>query len=1113
MVDATQLLSDYATGLSKRLAGVTTEGAEAQLADLVPNLLRAFAAEQGRSGIDLRGQAHEKGFGIPDFSVKDGLLLIGHVECKAPGVGASPSKFKTKHDKEQWKRFRNLPNLLYTDGVEWGLYRSGERLGGLLRLSLPAPGEAPGPDLAKQAAKLSALAAQLFSWKAVAPPSLRTLAEALAPLTAVLRDEIRAQLEDEDSQVFKASDEFRAALFPERDPDQVADAFAQVCAYSMLLARSRGARDLTAHDIEISLEHGHPVLARVVRVLLDNETEEEIGWALDTVRSLIEVVDFETLRGGKALPGMTHHDQTWLYFYEEFLTRYDPKLRDEYGVYYTPQGVISAQVRLLDEILRTRLNKPQGLGSPGITLLDPSSGTGSYPLRVGEVAADSALQAFGEAAVAGVVSSLARNLFAFEVLVGPYAVAHLRLSEIIADYQAEQPPDGVQVYLTDTLSSPFAEPTSLTRLLEPLVDEQKRALEVKHNRNILVCIGNPPYQRGAGADAQGEGAGGWVVHGDPQVEAPPIFDAFLKPANERTMFSHVASLYNEYVYFWRWALWKVFESPNLDGTGTDGPGVVSFISAASYLHGPGFLGMREHMRRLCDEIWVIDLGGEGRGARREENVFVIQRPVAICIAVRSGSTRSEQPATVRYTRIRGDRGEKLEALGEVASLGQLEWFEASSGWDDPFTPRSSEAWEQWPLVTDLFPWQSPGVKVGRTWPIAPLAETLEQRWSRLAGSSSPEDRARCFVNPRHGRRTTTVVDADTLPPPVSKGTIDDLAPGDPVPPAAPYGFRPFDSQWLLADPRVIALQRPGLWWAHSERQIYMVGFFVGILGRGPAAIASAFIPDLHAFRGSFGGKDVIPLYRSSDHQPNVTGGLVAKLGERLDVEVTVEGLFAYCYALLSSPAYVERFWDELEKPGPRLPITTDPQLFEQVRELGERVLDVHTHGKDGKGPSAPGKAKLVEAIGELPPSDSVSYDAASRTLSLGEGRIAPVAPAVWEFEVSGWEVLERWIKWRLRDPVGAAKSSTSPLDRIRPTSWSHEFTVELLELIWTLERTIELHPEQAQLLEAVCASNTARAADLPEPTAVERAHPKPPKKRKPKGKVHPQQTGFDTEAG
>ncbi|HOG48884.1 MAG TPA: hypothetical protein PLB78_19810, partial [Anaerolineae bacterium] len=113
-------------------------------------------------------------------------------------------------------------------------------------------------------------------------------------------------------------------------------------------------------------------------------------------------------------------------------------------------------------------------------------------------------------------------------------------------------------------------------------------------------------------------------------DAHVIFHDFLAPAIAAGDAVHVKNLYNLYVYFWRWALWKVFE-----GQTSGGPGVVSFISASSYLDGAAFCGMREHMRRLCDEIWVLDLGGEGRGTRKSDNVFAIQTPVAIAVAFRS----------------------------------------------------------------------------------------------------------------------------------------------------------------------------------------------------------------------------------------------------------------------------------------------------------------------------------------------------------------------------------------------------------------------------------------------------------------------------------------------
>jgi predicted helicase len=245
------------------------------------------------------------------------------------------------------------------------------------------------------------------------------------------------------------------------------------------------------------------------------------------VRALVEAVDFPML---EARAGA----DAWLYFYETFLARYDPILRDQYGVYYTPAPVITAQVALVDEIIREHFERPDGLAADGITLLDPAVGTGSYLLQVITTAAARAAATHGQGAVPGVISGLANNLFAFEVLVGPYAVAHLRISEVITHAGGSLPTDGPHVYLTDTLENPYSEPLDLGRQLEPLVAERRRALHVKSRQDILVCLGNPPYERLSGADETGAAQGGWVVHGEGGGSATRIFRHFLDPARQHT---------------------------------------------------------------------------------------------------------------------------------------------------------------------------------------------------------------------------------------------------------------------------------------------------------------------------------------------------------------------------------------------------------------------------------------------------------------------------------------------------------------------------------------------------------------------------------------------------
>ena len=234
------------------------------------------------------------------------------------------------------------------------------------------------------------------------------------------------------------------------------------------------------------------------------------------------------------------------------------------------------------------------------------------------------------------------------------------------------------------------------------------------------------------------GKAGWVRFGDEGVENSGILQDFLKPLATGGLGLHAKNLYNDYVYFWRWALWKVFESK-------PGPGIISFITASSYLRGPGFTGMREVMRRTFDELWIIDLEGGNLGARKTDNVFAIQTPVAIAIGVRYESSNSETSANVRYTKIEGTEEEKLAILNTITNFNDLKWRECPSDWAAPFLPVSDKAYWDWPVITDIFPWQENGMQFKRSWPIAETKEVLKARWKKLLAE---KDRRAAFKETR-----------------------------------------------------------------------------------------------------------------------------------------------------------------------------------------------------------------------------------------------------------------------------------------------------------------------------------------------------------------------------
>ena len=263
------------------------------------------------------------------------------------------------------------------------------------------------------------------------------------------------------------------------------------------------------------------------------------------------------------------------------------------------------------------------------------------------------------------------------------------------------------------------------------------------------------------------------------------------------------------------------------------------------------------------------------------------------------------------------------------------------------------------------------------------------------------------------------------------------------------------------------------------------------MGAGPAATATSAIPDLDHFRGSFGGKNVIPLWRDAEAtQPNISSGLIRYISEAQNEAITAERLFAYAYGILAQPDYVRRFWDELEIPPPRLPITKDAGLFQRVAEHGARLLYLHTYGErfaglsdDGSVPQ--GAARCTKAVSPDKYPSAFEYNQTTEVLHVGEGEFSPVTPQVWDYSVSGLQVVKSWLDYRKLNRAGRKSSA---LDEIRPERW--EFTEELLELLWVLEATVSLHPEGTALLEEVCASDLFSRDELPSPTEKERQPPR-----------------------
>jgi hypothetical protein len=667
----------------------------------------------------------------------------------------------------------------------------------------------------------------------------------------------------------------------------------------------------------------------------------------------------------------------WSRAYEDFIRLVEPERRRAYGVYYTPPSVVRAQVRLVDDLLRHELGCADGFADPRVSVVDPATGSGAYPLAV--------LEHIGHAA------DVRGRMVLFEASPGGAAVARAQ---------------GLPIQECDALET---------------------SLEV--DAPIVVCLGNPPYRRRAGDSSSRARLDGFLTNVDGV---------------------HLKNLYNDYVYFWRWALRVAIEQRS-------GPAIVCLVTAGSYVRGPAFDGFRRTLRGAFEQLWLIDLEGDQLAARASENVFPIRTPVAICLGFRRSTSHAR--ARVHYARLDGSRAAKLDALDAIGSVNGITWQAAPDGSGDAFAPRPRSEYASWPSLCELFPWQVSGAQLKRTWPIASTPEVLRARWQQLL-RLPPDERAYAFGPTRD--RTLSSAPPDLHEPNRRLRPLRDLGPDTPCIEPMRYAYRSFDRQWVLPDARLGDFMRPRLWRSDGSRQIFLTSPLTNVLGSGPAVVAAGHVPDLDHFRGSFGARAVIPLWHdAAATRPNVAPDWLARLSARFNPSpgfaVSAEALMAYCYALLSTRGYVRRFENDLRVPGPRVPLTTDGALFLRAVEAGRELLALHSYRRVPRG-----LARCVAAVGDEYPT-SFTYDPVRECLTVGSGRFEPVTRNAWNYVVSGYRVLNAWLAKRVR------RHGRSPLDGIVPERWT--LTDELLELVWLLEATCDAEPALDTLLDEVVSSS------------------------------------------
>lgn len=550
--------------------------------------------------------------GAPDFVITNGSTTIGYVEAK--DIGKSLDEAERS---EQLQRYRDsLTNLILTDYLEFRWYTDGER-----RLSARLGTPTRDGKVRRDKAGIEAvtwLFDNFFSHRAEPVGTPRELAQRMARLAHLIRDLIIAAFETEpgSGSLHAQFVAFRDNLIPDLSVGQFADMYAQTIAYGLFAARCNHPTGIgfTRQNAAYLLPKTNPFLRRLFNHIAGPDLDDRIAWLVDDLAQLLAQADMEAIL--KDFGKRTAKEDPVVHFYETFLAAYDPRVREMRGVYYTPEPVVSYIVRSVDYLLKTRFDKPQGLADPSVLILDPAVGTATFLYMVINEVHD-AIIGQGQTGLWNdyVAEKLLSRIFGFEILMAPYAMAHLKLGLLLKEtgyqFRSDQ---RLGIYLTNTMEEAIKHSEAL--FANWITEEANAAAEIKKDKPIMVVLGNPPY---SGHSAN---KGAWARQ---LVERYKIVDG--KPLGEK----NPKWLQDDYVKFIRFGQWRIEQT---------GQGILAFITNHAYLDNPTFRGMRQSLMDTFDEIYILDLHGNTKkrevtpDGSKDENVFDIQQGVAISIMVK-----------------------------------------------------------------------------------------------------------------------------------------------------------------------------------------------------------------------------------------------------------------------------------------------------------------------------------------------------------------------------------------------------------------------------------------------------------------------------------------------
>ncbi|OHB79415.1 MAG: hypothetical protein A2Z25_21415 [Planctomycetes bacterium RBG_16_55_9] len=821
--------------------------------------------------------------------------------------------------------------------------------------------------------------------------SLAALAEALACRTHYLKDQVLLELKNNNSRLTGFYQAFQQYLIADLTKEDFADMYAQTLTYGLFAASTRHNGEFTRKAAFDCIPATIGILRDVFRFISLEEPSEQLSWIIDDIADVLDAAHAKKMLHRYFVEG--RGADPVVHFYETFLAQYDPGEREQRGVYYTPGDVVGYIVRSLDIILKRYFEKADGFACQNVTVLDPAAGTLTFLAETAKIAVNEFSASYGGGGKDQLIKNhILKNFYAFELMMAPYAVGHLKMGFLLEElgYKLHKD-DRFKLYLTNTLDLEELAQSALPGM-SSLSEESYAAGKVKKEQPILVILGNPPY---SGHSAN---KGKWI-----SKEIREYYKVDGKDLGEKNS----KWLQDDYVKFIRFAQWKIDQA---------GEGVLGFITNHSYLDNPTFRGMRQSLMNSFDHIYILDLHGNSKkkekcpDGSKDQNVFDIQQGVAIILGVKKPGLEKK----ISHADLWGLREEKNIWL-KTNNINSTKWKTFSP--TSPFyflVPRDEERlskYEQFHKITDIFPVNSVGIVTSRDpFAIDANKEELKRRIDLFRDNNLSDEIIKESFNLKDKAKWKVKIARNKI-----------RAEEDWDKYILPILYRPFDKQWVFCHDAVIERTRKDVMQNMRHENISLcvgrAGHVVGSEKPWNIVFCTETIADLNLFYR--GGNVNFPLYlypaedlynggHTYEREVNIDKVLLDKFARIYGRKSSPEKILCYIYAVLYCNIYRNRYAEFLKSDFPRIPFAADAGLFSKMARYGADLIELHLlKSKRLEEPMMKFHGRGDRRIEKL------EYDSKKKLVKINlEQYFSPLPDETWRYQVGGYQVMEKWLRDR-----------------------------------------------------------------------------------------------------